>query len=98
MAGLLAKVVAPSLTLMACVLGVFGQRVVAADEQITRQPLFRVADLNEGESQELQLSDGSRAKITLLGVEETRDRVRSAIRLARVKVRVNDVEATIESG
>ncbi|HEV3255508.1 MAG TPA: PKD domain-containing protein [Gemmataceae bacterium] len=54
-----------------------------------RQPLFRTVDLNRGELQEVDLSNGTKAKVKLLGVEETRDRLRSAIRLARVKVEVN---------
>jgi hypothetical protein len=63
-----------------------------------RRPLHRTVDLDRGEFVEIELSDGNKATIKLLGVEETRDTVRSAIRLARAKVEVNGVVATIESG
>jgi hypothetical protein len=86
------------LILMALSLGVLCLRFSTADEPVVRQPLFRVADLNTGESQDIELSDGKKVTLKLLGVEETRDKVRSALRLAKVKVNVNGVTATIESG
>ena len=86
------------LALAALVVEVLGQRIATADEPVPRQPLFRVADLNVGESQDVELSNGKRATIKLLGVEETRDKLRSALRLARVTVEVNGVVARIESG
>src|SRR5262245_14828036 len=88
---------ARGLTLSAVVLGILGQGVLRAAEPV-RQPPFRVADVNVGESREVELSDGSTAKLTLLGVEETRDKIRSALRLAKVKINVNGVVTTIESG
>jgi len=72
--------------------------VLFGAEPLARQPLFRVTDLNVGESQLLKLSDGSQANVKLLRIEETRDALRSALRLARVKVEVNGVIETIESG
>ena len=86
------------LALAALVVEALGQRIATADEPVPRPPLFRVADLNIGESQDVELSNGKRATIKLLGVEETRDKVRSALRLARVTVEVNGVVARIESG
>ena len=87
------------LALAALVLEVLGQRIATADETVPRQPLFRVADLNVGDiSRTSKLSNGKRATIRLLGVEETRDKVRSALRLARVTVEVNGLVARIESG
>lgn len=91
---------------LVCILGglitaLIPEHVVAggeADSPPVLQPLFRVADLNIGESETLKLSDGSRAKVTLLEVEEIRDELRSAIRLAKVKVDVNGIIATVESG
>jgi hypothetical protein len=83
---------------LAVAVGLLQHNAAAADEPEPRKPLFRVADLNAGESQDVVLSDGSKVKITLLDVEETRDNVRSAIRLARVKVIVNGDVTTIESG
>jgi hypothetical protein len=83
---------------MALAWGVLSPAVSAADEPVVRQPLFRVADLNTGESQDIELSNGKRVTLKLLGVEETRDNLRSAVRLARVKVEVHGAVATIESG
>ncbi|MBI3462542.1 MAG: peptidoglycan DD-metalloendopeptidase family protein [Planctomycetes bacterium] len=62
-----------------------------------REPLFRTVDLNLGESEEVELSDGTRAKVKLIDIEETRDGLRSAIRQARVKVEVNGKAVTLVS-
>ena len=86
------------LALAALVVEVLGQRISTADEPVPRPPLFRVADLDIDESQDIELSDGKRATMKFLGVEETRDKLRSALRLARVTVEVNGVVARIESG
>ena len=86
------------LTLIVLVMAALNQGVLFGAEQLARQPLFRVTDLNVGESQLLNLSDGSQANVKLLRIEETRDALRSALRLARVKVEVNGVIETIESG
>src|SRR5262245_45709934 len=84
--------------LMALAWGALSPSILPADETAARQPLFRVADLNTGESQDIELSNGKKVSLKLLGVDETRDKLRSAIRLARVKVEVNGTLATIESG
>jgi hypothetical protein len=63
-----------------------------------RKPLFLTVDLRVGEVQKVQLSDGSKANVKLLDVEETRDKVRSAIREARVKIEVNGKSETLISG
>ena len=55
----------------------------------TRTALVRVVDLDVGESGEVELCDGSKARVKLLAVEETRDPVRSAVRQARAKFEVN---------
>jgi hypothetical protein len=53
------------------------------------KPPFAPIDLDRGESQEVRLPDGARAKVKLVDVEETRDSLRSALRRARVKVEIN---------
>ncbi|HMF15484.1 MAG TPA: peptidoglycan DD-metalloendopeptidase family protein [Gemmataceae bacterium] len=63
-----------------------------------RKPLLRTADLRIGETQDVQLSDGAKATVKLLAVEETRDKVRSAIREAMVRVEVNGKTETLVSG
>src|SRR5262249_55526399 len=60
--------------------------------------LHRTVDLNLGEAAEVQLHDGSTAKVKLLAVRETRDSVRSAVREARVEVEINGRAATLVSG
>ena len=86
------------LTLMVLTMASLHHGALFGAEPPARQPLFRVTDLNVGESQLLKLSDGSQANVKLLRIEETRDALRSALRLARVKVEVNGVIETIESG
>ena len=53
------------------------------------KPLVTVADLNVGESQTVELCDGSRATVKLLGLKETRDDIRNAVRRAVATVEIN---------
>ena len=69
----------------------------AAPPQPARAPLFRAVDLNVGDFQEVMLGDGSTARVKLLGLEETRDSIRNAVRVARVKVEVNGKTDTLVS-
>ena len=69
----------------------------AGQDEAPRQPLLRTVDLDRGESQVIELSDGTKARVKLLDVEEDRDGVRSAIREARVKLEVNGQAATLVS-
>ena len=69
----------------------------AGQDEAPRQPLLRTVDLDRGESQVIELSDGTKARVRLLDVEEDRDGVRSAIREARVKLEVNGQAATLVS-
>jgi murein DD-endopeptidase MepM/ murein hydrolase activator NlpD len=62
------------------------------------QPLFCTVDLNGGEAQEVELPGRRKATVKLIDVTETRDSLRSAIRLARVKVEVNGTPITLTSG
>ncbi len=55
----------------------------------TRIPRVRVADLDVGESQAIQLCDGTTARVKLLALEESRDPIRDAVRQAIVKAEVN---------
>ena len=48
----------------------------------TREPLVRAVDLAVGESQSVALADGKTATVKLLGVDEARDPIRSAVREA----------------
>lgn len=85
--------------LLASCLATAGSLVGASPPQHGEiQPLVRVVDLDIDEATEVQLHDGSTATVQLLQLEETRDPIRQAVRKAVVKVRVNSVEATLESG
>ena len=66
-----------------------------AEKEARSKPLLRTADLNRGESEVVELADGTRAHVKLLDVEEDRDGVRSAIRQARVTVDVNGRRTTL---
>src|SRR5947209_4518382 len=70
----------------------------AVSAQEERLPLFRTVDLNRGESREVDLPGGKKVTVKLVGVEETRDRLRSAIRLARVQVEIDGTAVTLTSG
>ena len=72
--------------------------VNAGQPQPTSQPLVRTVDLAVGESQSVALADGKTATVKLLGVDEVRDPIRSAVREAKVKVEVNGTPVTLTSG
>ena len=69
----------------------------AGQDHTAHKPLLRTVDLDRGESQLVELADGTRARVKLLEVEEERDGVRSAIRQARVRVEVNGQTTTLVS-
>jgi murein DD-endopeptidase MepM/ murein hydrolase activator NlpD len=70
---------------------------VTARDHAAHKPLLRTVDLDRGESQLIELADGTKARVKLLAVEEERDGVRSAIRQARVRVEVNGQTTTLIS-
>ena len=61
------------------------------------EPLSRVVDLDVGHTEQVTLSDGSEATVTLLALSEDRDSIRRAVREARVKVEVNGHTVTLVS-
>jgi murein DD-endopeptidase MepM/ murein hydrolase activator NlpD len=61
------------------------------------EPLVRVADLDVGESQTVELCDGSEATVKLLDLKETRDDLRNAVRRAVATVEVNDRTVSLVS-
>lgn len=67
--------------------------VASAAEPIT--PLLRTVDLNVGETQAVQLCDGTSATVKLLALNEFRDDVRGAVRRAEVVVEVNGERETL---
>jgi hypothetical protein len=69
-----------------------------ANVTVAQQPLFRVVDLDVGATERVQVADGKSVTVKLLSTSETRDRVRSAIRDARVDVEINGAIATLSCG
>lgn len=69
-----------------------------AGAQPSQSPLVRVVDLNSGESQQVELADGSTARVRLVGVQEKRDAVNGALRAARVTVEINGERVELPSG
>jgi hypothetical protein len=61
-------------------------------------PLVRVVDLNLSESTSVELCNGQRVEVKLVGLQETRDPIRQAVRSALVTVHVDGQEITLESG
>jgi hypothetical protein len=72
--------------------------LLVANLTVAQQPLFRVVDLDVGATERVQVADGKSATVKLLSTSETRDRVRSAIRDARVDVEINGASATLSCG
>ena len=64
---------------------------------VAAEPLLRVVDLEIGESAEVELSDGSSARVKLVAVDETRDPLRDAVRKALVTVEVNGETVRLEA-
>src|SRR5690349_15911208 len=65
---------------------------------VAQQPLFRTVDLNVGATERVQLPNGAGATVKLLSTAETRDKVRSAIRDARVELDIDGTRATLSCG
>ncbi|HCN28396.1 MAG TPA: hypothetical protein DIT64_06425 [Verrucomicrobiales bacterium] len=63
----------------------------------TRQPLHRSVDLSLGESAVVTLSDGTKATVRLLDLEERVDSMSAAVREARVRIEVNGETLWISS-
>ena len=79
------------LLLVVLALPAFGQRSVIYE-------LVRVADLGVGETLEVELSNRFTTTVKLLGVNETRDSVRDAIRKAEVDVEIDGIRTTLNCG
>lgn len=60
-------------------------------------PLVRTVDLDIGETQEVELADGSKATVKLLDVQERRDSLRNAVREAHATIEVNGTRVTLPS-
>jgi len=61
------------------------------------QPLVRVIELDIGQTQVVELHDGSKATVKVLDLRETRDNICQAVRRAEVDVQVNGQTVTLVS-
>lgn len=75
----------------------FQAPAIGAPAQAKPVALERAVDLEVGEAREVQLSDGKLARVKLLGVEETRDKLRHAVRESLARVEVNGVSLVLTS-
>src|SRR5262245_27537976 len=82
---------APAILLAAMVVGADGPDHL-------QKPLFATVDIDRGEARDVTLSDDSKVAVKLIDVDETRDSLRAALRLARVKIEINGRAATLTSG
>jgi len=66
-------------------------------EKPTIEPLMRVVDLNVGQQRAVKLADGKTTTVKLLDLQETRDKLRNAVRQTRVKVELDGRIVTLPS-
>jgi len=71
--------------------------LISAATVADETPLVRVVDLNLGEAQTVELTNGDAVAVRLLGLEETRDSIRNAVRRATVRVEVAGQEVSLVS-
>src|SRR5688572_4654881 len=83
------------LSLFACAVLLPALLLRAAAPEPTLRPLRVVADLNIGETQELTLVNGAKAKVRLVSIVEQRDTMSEAVRGARVELEVNGTRTTL---
>ncbi len=69
----------------------------AGPPQPTLTPLMRTIDLNVGESQDVELVGGMKVHVKLLGLKESRDELRNAVRKAEVTVEVGSEKVSLVS-
>ncbi|HET6573948.1 MAG TPA: hypothetical protein VFG68_10130, partial [Fimbriiglobus sp.] len=69
--------------------------LTAAPPEPTLSPLMRTADLDVGESRQVELAGGKTATVKLIDLKETRDDLRGAVRVAEVTVEVNGRAVTL---
>ena len=87
----------PAVLLVCVVLGGISARTAFADSAPRLLPPRVVIDLEVGAEEQVELTDGSKAVVKLLAVEETRDPIRGAVREARAHVEINGQRAWLVS-
>src|SRR5262249_33534695 len=83
-----------ALAVFACV---FPTKSDAADPPSARSSIVRAVDLDVNEAREIALADGTKVRVKLLSLNETRDPMRNAVRQALVTVEVNGQSRVLTS-
>jgi len=63
-----------------------------------QQPLFRTVDIDAGATETVQLSNGKGATVKLISTSQRLDKVRAAVREARLEVEINGARGTLSCG
>ncbi|HKS36558.1 MAG TPA: PKD domain-containing protein [Verrucomicrobiae bacterium] len=69
----------------------------AADAPPARTAIVRAVDLDVNEGQEVELANGTKARVKLLRLDEMRDSLRDAVRRARVEIELNGQSLVLTS-
>src|SRR5436309_2711308 len=75
----------------------FPPALKAADSTPARTPIVRAVDLDVNEAQEVELANGTKTRVKLLRLDETRDDIRDAVRQARVQIELNGQSLVLTS-
>jgi len=87
----------PSRIAVAVVVVLLAAELKAGDSPPSPATIVRAVDLDLQEAQTIALADGTKVRVKLLGLDETRDAMRDAVRQARVKVEVNGQSLVLTS-
>src|SRR5437879_1244945 len=69
----------------------------AADSPPARTAIVRALDLDVNETKGVELANGTRARVKLIRLDETRDALRDAVRQARVQIELNGQSLVLTS-
>src|SRR5580765_472240 len=83
--------------ILSALLSLFPWALDAADSTPPRTPILRVVDLDVNESQDVELADGTKARVKLRRLDETRDALRDAVRRSCVQIELNGQSLVLTS-
>ena len=83
--------------ILSALLSLFPPALNAADSPPARTAIVRAVDLDVNEAQEIELATGTKARVKLLRLDETRDNLRDAVREARVQIELNGQSLVLTS-
>jgi len=75
----------------------FPPALKAADSTPARTAIVRAVDLDVNEAREVELANGTKTRVKLLRLDETRDAMRDAVRQARVQIELNGQSLVLTS-